>query len=267
MIHLPNRARVVSRLGRVADFCPICRSCTALVLQRHTLTWHWFWIPLGSGKYEGDSLRCETCGTERPADVRIYASVVQDQAMPLDVLAARTFPSLPLLRQRRLELESRVLLDPEGLTSQERAVLVREPFEAMARGVDALYRDTPLDFWSGLAAFGLLALPIGTGIVAANLSQGDVSTVLWSAAGALLLAFILAGLAGDRATQRTLRKRTFPAIAAALRPLEPDAAEVVAVMSQLHAGGQQIGQPRHVPLMLAALETDAVRAMAPSHAR
>jgi hypothetical protein len=252
-IQLPHRQPASKVLGRVADFCPICRQPTSQVLRMHGQALHWYGMRIGHIELQDYTRTCEACVTAYPAEEGHYRDKAGWRRLPLDVLIARTQPNLAQKYAHRLELEARLLVAPELLTPGERQALVREPFELLAPRVAHVLRNKPWDLPTVAAIVFALFVPLPAAAWVMDHFPDDPSLWLWIAGGLCAAALVVAIVLNQLASSRYLRRRVLPRIARTLRPLEPTDAEVSAAMTQQFTWDGKFGTPRHIAWMLAAL--------------
>ena len=98
--------RVVSSLGFVADFCPICREVRTFEVERIGMAGHLYYLSFGSGTLAGYVRTCRTCGTGLNATPDMYARLSREMLRP-DELQPITFPNLNEVHGPRLAMENR----------------------------------------------------------------------------------------------------------------------------------------------------------------
>lgn len=113
----------ITRLGYVADFCPLCVALRTCALER-----------LEAGAEVEHQRVCVACKVAVRADPECYASIAPAPG-PVDVLKAATFPDLEQVHRARLDLESQLRTDPSALDSDLRRQLLREPLTLAAAHV------------------------------------------------------------------------------------------------------------------------------------
>jgi hypothetical protein len=231
--------KIVRRtLGRVADFCPICRSTRAFKLIRVGSAGHVYYISAGEGELVGHERRCTTCGTTLRATASTYADVGKPRT-PLPELIAQTHPRLEASLAERLALEARIADDLASLSSDERSALVREPFLIMSGKVEDHFSATRIDTPMALSIVAALALLI--------IGPLSLHGLMPNEEGTLLIIFGLLGLAlvvwqGIQAGHRFMDRAVLPQLARALQPLRPTEAEVDAMQAALRTHGHKLGR-------------------------
>ena len=253
-IRMPHREPASRGLGRVADFCAICRQPTAQSLSMHGQALHWYGLRVSFIDLEGYTRRCTACAMVYAAEEGHYRDKVRWRRPPLPELITRTQPNLAQKYAWRLDLEARLLVDPELLTREERQAMVNEPFDLYAGPMAHTVRNKPWDLWTVLAILAAIFLPLPAAafLVETVLHSEDAALFFGIAGGLLAAALATAIVLNLGASDRHLRRRIFPKIARALRPLEPTADEVVVAMARLHVKEPRLGTGKHVAWMLAA---------------
>ena len=89
------------KVGRVADFCPMCRGLSVFELRRVGEASHVYYISFGQGTLLGYDITCETCAT--PAEtVSLTTAITMDSSLScssfpicrvIGVLVASEMPS------------------------------------------------------------------------------------------------------------------------------------------------------------------------------
>lgn len=232
------------KLGRVADFCPICRCFQAFKLIRVGQARHIYFISFGWGKLVRHEMVCETCGSSFPTDCLRYRSVSDNPLAHFDVLAEETHPNLADRYAERLRLEERFC---NGTTTmQDRAELIREAFVAIAYRIEERAAEGHIDIYTGLAPLLTIAMTaavvFGYGFVADQSDPEIWDTMIVVVYGALSLgcAATLVLLATD--VRRFIRSKIHPVLVAALQPLQPSVEELQAVLTGLKVFGLAVGR-------------------------
>ncbi len=224
-MYIPMGRRVAHRaIGRVADFCPLCRAFRASRLVQLESVRHFYYVHLGGHVAVGFARICETCGLEVNADPTTYTATSRDPDAGLERLIAETNPDIRRKWASRMILEDRIR--SRKLTSGERAGLLREPFE-MAD--DVLARRSSggrLDGPSNLGCLATFLLPAACLVILPIAAKLPGETLEWITVGvgATCLAFTVVALLTDAG--RHARREVLPRLVAAIRPLDPTAEEI-----------------------------------------
>src|SRR5258705_351547 len=75
MIFIWGKKLVYSKLGYVADFCPICRSPQAFEVQSVGVASHVYYVSFGKGALAGYQRKCCDCGVTLDAKPTNYATI------------------------------------------------------------------------------------------------------------------------------------------------------------------------------------------------
>src|SRR5688572_32981772 len=76
-----GRKATKKTLGRVADFCPLCRALAPFTVVEHGTVGHVYSIPLGSRELVGHTRTCNACKVDLNAQPRRYAMIFE-RVMP-----------------------------------------------------------------------------------------------------------------------------------------------------------------------------------------
>lgn len=257
-----GRKAVVRSLGRVADFCPICREAGVFELLETRVVAHIYYIPLGRGTPAGgNQIRCLRCGTQMWVKAEEYAQVSQDRTANASALFATLGPAAAAAVQERLRLEVRV--QACGLSPEERTVLVEEPFLLLSSRLDARAESTRIDRRSGLALAATIGLPILLMTIEAHAPRS-----LETAFGVLEIAVIVIGLAATLYLVATDRRRHYqevvePLLTRSLAPLRPSREELARALKKLKQIGKTIADRADIERLLKPPQTkDPARAKA-----
>lgn len=219
--------RVDAKLGYAADFCYVCRDVRPFSIFRVGMASHLYFVTAGPGKVAGHFRECTHCHCRLNAAPDNYLEVLtRPGGVTMSTLIAKTFPNVRNFYAKRLELESTLKKNPASLDQQTRAQLLAEPFQLMAPVVDARFAKTHLDFTMAgifIAAFVLC-------IVIANVIRHFYPDQI-DAIPMLVLPILAAGGGGMiiqslRSGRSYMRESIYPAMSLALRPLQPQEAEL-----------------------------------------
>ncbi len=225
------------RLGWVAEFCAICRELRPTELRTAIAV-------RGGTESSVRGLTCGDCGFERWTQSWVYTAAVPDTQDGLEDLIRRTNPNVRQLYAARLELEE--LVKDGNLDDEDRRLALREPVELLAPGIN----DPPGDVWLGyciMAGFGIfLVFLIASAFAPRSAIWVSVTglTSLLAALGAMLLGILFIPFRKPLWRKRYLRKHAYPMLARALRPLNPDPAELRSMIEGMRSLGIQAA--RHV---------------------
>lgn len=237
-----------SRVGYVAEFCPICRGIQPFHLLRLSLVRHVMEQATGPETPVGRTIRCANCDFELAAPDRIETSVPT-----LEGVGAALREEAARIHARRLEIEAR--RERGDLSSEERKALLRESFALLeplatnaARGQMGEAENLEADVKS--IAFLLAALTcimFGGAIYfefPGRLGKKDPTAVM--------VALTFAGFGGlfllrslylfSTAASRRVAKLAHPVLARALKPIRPSREELYAVLEGYRAAKHPLGR-------------------------
>jgi len=249
MIFIWGKKLVYSKLGYVADFCPICRSPQAFEVQSVGVASHVYYVSFGKGALAGHQRKCRECGVTLDAKPTNYATI-SDQLRPLPQLIMGTFPNLTTAYQAALSLEERVRTSPSSLTAQERRALIRNPLVLMSPKVEKRYASTHIDLQTVITFFGVLVALFAEAAVVERIAPQYVpqSIVIMGVIGIILIGWQI-----SLSNRRFVRRNIIPILARTLKPLAPSAEEVEAALAELAKLRHKIGRKLSSRELMAAL--------------
>ena len=241
------------RVGRVADFCPVCRTPQAFHLIRIGIASHLYFISIGQGTLHGYESRCEGCGGLWPTDGRRYRHTSGNEELGIDELMERTFPGLA--EAYADELATARLVAAGKCPATARTDLLYEPMIALNYGVErqVTHREYgPIQRRIGWATLGVLIVlllfmyiyPEGAGERFLLQFFAITFLALFAASAYCLLT----------AMGSYLGRVTIPALARSLAPLEPTQGELAAALLELKKRGLRIGRKVKAKRLYRAIE-------------
>lgn len=241
---------VTHKLGFAADFCPMCRKVQSFLLKRIGLAGHVYYISSGDGELVGFERTCMRCETSLSTEPERYASI-EKRPLALPELVKRTFPDVEGYYRERLELEKKVLVAPNSLSSAEREAFISLPFQLLSPKVEKRFASTHIDGRLALGILGaLLALVLGPLITLTLFGEGNEGV-------ALLISFLLgAGVViwqSIESGKAFMRNKILPALVLALHPLKPTKSELEKVIHSLRMQQQRIGKKLSADFVLEQL--------------
>ncbi len=234
-------------LGRVADFCPLCRGFQPFRVVQVESIRHLYAMPLGGRVDLGRSKVCESCNLLTPAASDVYRAISRDPDADLETLIAETNPEIRRNWASRLILEDRIRA--RKLTPGERTTLLREPYDMASEVLKRRSLEGRLDLPSNLGCLSTFLLPVACLLVLPRVwdASGDSIEMATVAVGAVCLAFTFLALVTD--ARRHARRAIVPKLVAALRPLDPSAEEVEQIHESLRESRSPLAEvvgPRDV---------------------
>ena len=254
------------RMGRVADFCPICRSIRPFLLRCIRHNSHVYFIPLGSGTVLGHTMQCESCSAVLQTDATRYAGVSDDGALDLNGLVQRTHPDLIEECAARLEVERQLSLGRK-LDEELRSYLIKEPFHILNAQAELRAAQAHFDVYSALTPLLTIALLIAVGFVLSawpGLMYSETRNGILITLGLVGLLVTIVFLATD--VRRFIRKRIQPLLVRSLQTLNPTREEITDALSHLKSFGLTLGRKLSPGSLYDALQRDQLlgdRTLAP----
>lgn len=221
-------------LGRVADFCPICRGFRAFRLTRVGKANPISSLAGGAGMLLGYEKTCATCGITSAAYARLYVQASAERGDELPELIEKTNPDLARKCAARLHLEKRVR--ESRLSAAERLALIREPFLLTNALIEARAAITRFDPPSGLSLLATVALVIAGMLLAPAGSYLRAGSLGIGCLGVLFTFYLFVTDVG-----RYTRREVHPKLLIALRPLGPTLQELQDVLRNLRNLGMAAG--------------------------
>lgn len=240
------------RLGRVADFCPLCdeiRPCRVTQIESVT---HLYFIPLSRGEVKGHTIRCERCRCPITANIGAYLGFVRSRRAGLEELIEQTNPGVEERLIRRLELEERAA--SADLSPGERFELLHAPFLSIAAAVEQRAAAVHVDRRSAMFLLALLgAGSILLGPVMLRTGPTLSKVIYWTGGIFAAVAFValLWSLATD--SRRFARNRFRHIIVQSLADLDPTRQELDMVFKGLRSKGMLVGRKLSPEAVLAML--------------
>jgi hypothetical protein len=231
------------KLGRVADFCPICRKTRAHTLRRIGGAGHVYYISFGQGKLLGHEVECETCHMHHEADIRDYATVSQDPIADVDGLLTETFPNFQEFYATRLAIEQRIAAGT--LQGADRTDMLREPFFRLDSMLE-LNRAEPESSPLGKKV-GWITLLVGMAFCLAAFLRPSTPSDFYRSLLAALLILLGVGIVASLVLLATrhpwyMSNRLRPQLLRALLPLAPTLPELEETLDFCKQSGLRIGK-------------------------
>lgn len=219
--------------GRVAEYCPACRTARAMRVHDAFEYDHFCFLKVGRSRPMGTFATCETCGERLAVDPSVYAAFSQDDSLSIEELCDLTQPDLPRRVAEELELAAGAATG--ALSADEKLAWMVDALRTIEMEAQARSRQTHIDSRSawciGCVAFSVVLL-----IAPALVMPIWVVGVLGPLAVLLFVGGFVAGafyLATDvrRYVRREVTARAVPGLAS----VRPTPAEVEALVGELKA--------------------------------
>jgi hypothetical protein len=240
------------RLGYIADYCPICRDLRTFKMKRVGLAGHIYYISFGEGSLAGHVRTCVVCDVDLDAQPDHYLAIHPHKLEPQE-LAELTNPNWRRVHAERIALAERLAAGAEGLSAQDRAALLWEPFHLLTPKCEERFRSSHFDLRTLGAIVALIVL-----VWLASLSGKLAPSVAFAAGMALVVWQV------TQIKHRWFREKIFPTLVPALRPLAPGAREIQDIVRELRRRGAQIGKKLDPERLVAALADDRAAAVKPA---
>jgi hypothetical protein len=243
---------VATRMGRVADYCPMCRGIAAFEVLRVGEKSHLYGVPMGSETVLGYNRACETCGEAFGADLGSYLAVSENWRASIQELIEGTNPGVEALAAERSALDAR--LASGQATREERLTRIFEALALMEPRVAPRVGGTTFDFPSSAGCGGTIVL----GLAALTLRSVFESSAMPAIVAAILagaaLVFTIGALLTD--AKRFARRNAMPQIAGSLRSLRPTLDELTLVRQAGLENGLAIARYLDPAELLALIEQE-----------
>ncbi|CAH0532409.1 hypothetical protein VST7929_00238 [Vibrio stylophorae] len=239
------------KLGHVGDFCAICRKITANKVEKRTLRRAVLGIPVSAPLRITHDKTCCDCGTQTGCYPSYYQEYLRrlPKHISVEALSARTFPDIYQRYDGRLQLEQHVYINPKTIGTSQRYELLQEPFDLLSSEVDQKMAQGCVDWQVILTFILLLAAPVGSfylGVIFAWPVQWCVYTLMAS----VLILGIVALNQISLAKSRWVRRRIFPRLSRAVRPLLPTDKELEIVFDKYTRQRKRIAHRRDKKALL-----------------
>ena len=233
---------VRSKLGRRADFCPLCRDVAATRVIRVATVPHVNYIPMGRKKDVGIEETCEGCGLMRSTETGPDGprpEVSRDRHADLESLIFATYPDVRADNAERLAYEAR--LRDGRLEPGERKSALLESFTLAGHRFEAEASRSHIDGASVLLA----AVAVITGLVGViSHAENQPGAGVWVPVFLTIAAVTFVASMGRIMTtpRRRARKVVLPVLARAIRPLAPTPEDVGEALEAIKARGLKLGK-------------------------
>ncbi|MFZ6757951.1 hypothetical protein ACO0K9_12150 [Undibacterium sp. Ji50W] len=238
MVIVWGKKHVFTKLGYVADFCPLCRKPRAFEIKRIGLAGHVYYITVGKGDLVGYERTCQTCKTILNADLADYACVPKKNE-PMPALVKMSNPYMLDVLKDRLALEEIVRKSPETLKDEVRFSLIKSPFYILSPMVERRLAKVTLDleFWLAVGASIVLFKTLPS-LAEKYFPQYADKALLASLIFSLLLVFWQMLTSGSR----YVKKQIVPVLAISLKPLRPKVSELNVIVREMKERKHKMGR-------------------------
>jgi hypothetical protein len=256
-----GRKVVRKKIGRVADYCSVCRDFRPFRGSKLESVGHVYAIPLGSCKTLGYTRTCESCSCTFPMQPEVYSSLSKDRQAPLAVLTRETHPQIleHCCQQIQLDWQAR----HGKLSAEERRAYILEPFILLNDRLEGWVSRPSFDgcvVVSFLMTVALFCVSMSRFSHRGHASGEPSSEVLIGLVFASFLAYLIAS--GSR-LGRFMRTQILPIAAESLRSCSPTAVELEAAVEHLKRMRTRIGKALQVKDVHRAFEIGESTTFAP----
>lgn len=243
-----GRKKVTKVLGRVVDFCPICRKVSAFTLIRVGMAGHIYYISLSEGSLIGNEIQCEVCGCRIVADATNYKFISTNKMSELNQLIYETNPEIEKKYATRLLAEEKLKMGTIG--QEDRTSLIREALIlGSSVSVPGPETNTNPGVIIGFSIFIISILSVL--ILPAVLSHIPVVTTVLACIGVAFVGFLLAAFSAKRMAGGNKSKR----LITALKALNPSFSELDDSIKFLRSAGYNSVQRLDAGKVLTSLES------------
>jgi hypothetical protein len=251
-------------IGRVADFCFICRDFRPFQGAKIERGGHLYGLSVGTRSTVGFTRKCEACGSAFRMQPEVYPSFSKDKRAGLDALMSETQPQIWENWYNRLQIERRAR---DGkLTPDERRELILEPFMLLNYRVEQQASSPSMDLKVGLGLLAMVASLIYALSFLGHRSppQGIVPKEV--AFGIFLASMAFFSHASSTRIRRYTKKHILPMITASLRPIGPTAMELEDAVRHLKRIELPIGKAARIEDIREAFGVDPTKLAYPQFA-
>lgn len=253
-------------IGRVAEFCPICREAREfqIALGRHLPKLLAF-PPLlalshrGSAPTPGLVMTCDDCGVELPAAEEDYRTIAEGSPPVLDELIRETQPDLPTRVAGRMRLEARV--GDGSLEGGRRREVMQETVQVLDASWQMRPRKKALRLRNAFLVPALLFLSaVSWGSVFPREYRdtvGAFSAMMVMGSLVWMIVAVIATLSRRSKRKAEVRYRLEPLLGRAWKPLRPTSEEIDLICRDFRTGERD--WPGFVNASRVLAEMDAVR--------
>lgn len=238
-----GKKKVEKKLGYVAEFCPICRKITAFKLIGAGLIGHLYFIPIGRATLNEHRAQCQECFSSKKVKPFAYKSYARNCNMEIDELEKETFPDIRNFYAEQLNTEEKIRRK-EVFSKDERQKMLEAPFFYLAPELESKYADKPWDKESVFGCLGTLIIPPLLVVIGVNLFKSENLKDISGISALVLFAtgLITTVMLNMLSPSRYMKRRIYPALGLALRPLKPSEEEIKQCLEKLKAAGYLIGK-------------------------
>jgi hypothetical protein len=255
LLHLLyHSSKKVKELGRVAEFCPVCREVTAFNITRTRRVRSTFFIQLGEGTLLALVGKCGGCKFMMAVTLTDYgqpAAIVKSKGAyavtPIEELIATTHPRIK--QARAWQLDQTVRLESEGLEGEERTLMIRHALEL----TECYFKEKSRDI-SGIALAGALLFIVGViTLLNAAAANANITDEAPTFVAGLVITYFGAKIFRGR-TRRFVRSTLGIYLTRLLEPLHPTHEELSQALAEMRAAKMLAGRKLKAEWVLPIVE-------------
>ena len=243
-----GRKKVTKELGRVADFCPICRKLSAFKFIRIGMVGHIYYIPLGEGSMVANEIECEFCKTKFLSDATNYQLISTNKEAALDQLIYDTNPNIRQKYSVRLLAEEKVRTGE--IDREERINLIRE---ALILGSSGDVSSQQVNTNSGvIVGFIIFIISIISMFALPAMSSVFPTAAFFSCFVTAIIGFVIVIVS----SKKIVNQRASSKLVSSLRPLKPSFTELDETIEFLKSAGHNSMQYLNTNQICEAIESN-----------
>jgi hypothetical protein len=255
MLLIWGKKRVERNMGRVADFCPICREVRMFQLIRIGMADHVYYVSFGEGNLAGHIIRCTECNVDLGVDPTRYVTTEKDSRASLEALVRDTFPSLREKYSARLELETRIKRTRSALSGDEYKDFLMEPFALLNPLVEMRFaKSTEMDKKSGFGCLGTIVIGLVIFFGSMKFTGPTQDKIMLAALIYVVIGTIYTFVQMHLGPGRHFKAKILPSLVKSLKPLEPSRDDIASCIERCKTLGLKIGKVAKVDEICARLE-------------
>lgn len=250
MLIVWGKKYVYRHLGWVADYCGVCRLPRVFKVQRVGLAGHVYYLSLGQGELVEHERVCTHCGAILHAELADYAKVLNAKPK-LEHAIKTTFPTFYEASAEALDHAQQISHSAQFLSEDARAQALANPFVYLSPKVTRRFEK---------ALFSPVLILIMVAVILA-ITFAVIAVAPWMAghedilvAAVILLMGAALGYAYWWIGKSYMEKHVLPYLAESLRPLQPTAEELQALLVALKQAKHTIGSKVKLPALLLAIQ-------------
>ncbi len=256
MLLITGNSYSEKRLGYAADYCPICRALSPVLVTRIANTSHLYFVPIGTGKTLAFTGKCHHCQTIFPVEAMRYDEIMKHPA-EVNALIHCTLPDARSIYSDELKLADRIVKQPASLSQSERDQLLEEPFLIYRERIESVFGGgSKLDKSCGMIAIGTTLLIVLLTYACFFFEKDSViqQRCIILIPFVLTLGCFTCLIQYARIPGKFVKQRAIPAMVRSLKPLNPSKGELNSILGKLRRSGDKIGKKVKIDHLWNALQ-------------